>query len=156
METIQTLTSRFATNGLLDWIGVRPERYADLIALESVEMSHAGLIGDHYQSGGKRAVTLVQHEHLVVISNFLAGKQVEPGLLRRNLVVSGINLLGLRNRQFRIGDAVLEGSGICAPCSRMETAFGNGGYTAVRGHGGITARIIEPGALSVGDVVAAI
>jgi MOSC domain-containing protein YiiM len=79
---------------------------------------------------------------------------IDPGLLRRNLVVSGINLLALQRAQFRIGSVVLEGTGPCHPCSRMEAALGPGGYNAMRGHGGITAKVITPGEIKVGDAVA--
>ncbi|MEM8821298.1 MAG: MOSC domain-containing protein, partial [Pseudomonadota bacterium] len=93
---------------------------------------------------------------LAVIAALLGQNAVAPELLRRNIVVGGINLLGLRNRRFRIGSAVLEGSGLCAPCSRMETALGHGGYTAVRGHGGITASVVLAGQVALGDSVAPI
>ena len=51
----------------------------------------------------------------------------------------------------RIGQALLETSVECHPCSRMEETLGVGGYNAMRGLGGITARIIEDGRVVVGD-----
>lgn len=98
----------------------------------------------------------MQAEHLPVIAQLaqLSGvAAVDPVRLRRNLVVSGINLLALRNARVQVGDAVLEIVGPCAPCSRMETEVGPGAYAAMRGHGGMTARVITTGAIRVGDVV---
>ena len=68
-------------------------------------------------------------------------------------MVSGINLLALKDKQFSIGEVVLEFSGLCHPCSRMEEYLGPGGYNAMRGHGGINARIITGGVIHVGDAV---
>jgi MOSC domain-containing protein YiiM len=64
-----------------------------------------------------------------------------PATLRRNLVVSGINLVALKGQRFQIGDAVLEGTSFAHPCSRMEEVLGQGGYNAMRGHGGLCARV---------------
>lgn len=147
-----TLLSRFAGPGEVNWIGMRPGRREPMTAVASVEVQENGLVGDRRENPGKRAVTLIQAEHLPVISSF-AGKPVSADLLRRNLVVSGVNLLALRKAEFRIGTAVLRGSGLCAPCSRMEEALGPGGYNAVRGHGGITAEVISPGRVAIGDAV---
>jgi len=69
------------------------------------------------------------------------------------LVVSGINLLALKKATFRIGEALLQGTGPCEPCSRLEENLGPGGYNAMRGHGGICARVIEAGRVRVGDPV---
>ena len=74
-------------------------------------------------------------------------------MLRRNIVVSGINLLALKHQQFQVGEVLLETTGICAPCSRMEENLGAGGYNSMRGHGGITAKIIQGGQIKIGDIV---
>jgi len=122
---------------------------------ECVETNvEVGLVGDRYAgSSGKRQVTLIQYEHLAVIASMLNLKEVDPTLLRRNIAVSGINLLALKDKQFTVGDAVLEYTGLCHPCSFMEQTFGAGGYNAVRGHGGLTARVVRSGSIRLSDKV---
>jgi MOSC domain-containing protein YiiM len=100
-----------------------------------------------------RQVTLVQAEHLAVIARLAGVERVDPAALRRNVVVSGINLLALKNQRVRVGAALLQIIGPCQPCSRMEEASGPGGYAAMRGHGGMTARVLEGGSIAVGDPV---
>jgi len=151
-ETIRELIARFAQPGQVTWIGLRPERRGAVLPVEEVVVSARGLEGDHGASD-KRAVTLVQAEHLAVIGAMLGRGPVAPSDLRRNLVVSGLNLAALKGRQLRIGTAVLEVTTICAPCSRMEETFGRGGYSAVRGHGGYCARVLAPGVVRLCDAV---
>jgi MOSC domain-containing protein YiiM len=141
--------------GRVVWIGVRHARREALQAVSSV-IAHTGegLEGDHYsRRGGSRQVTLIQAESLRAIASHLGRGEVSPFDLRRNIVTEGINLNALKDRRFRIGDAVLEASGECHPCSRMEETFGAGGYNAVRGVGGITARVIEGGAIRLASVI---
>lgn len=154
-DSLQNLFDTLPQVGKLQWIGIRPERKAPMIELNSVEaIAGRGLVGDRYSSKhGKRQVTLIQGEHLTAIASLLGRDNVAPALLRRNLVVTGINLIALKDKQFRVGGALLEYTGLCHPCSAMETTFGAGGYNAVRGHGGITAIIIETGVIAVGDLV---
>lgn len=154
-DSLQDLFDTLPQIGRLQWIGIRPARKAPMIELNAVEaIAGRGLVGDRYNSkNGKRQVTLIQGEHLLAIASLLGRNDVAPALLRRNLVVTGINLLALKDKQFRVGSAILEYTGLCHPCSAMETTFGAGGYNAVRGHGGITARIIESGTIKVGDSV---
>ncbi len=111
-----------------------------------------GVDGDRSREG-KRAVTLIQQEHLSAIGSYLGQGPVSPEILRRNLVVSGINLAALKGREVQMGEAVLRFTVICAPCSRMEEALGKGGYSAVRGHGGWCAEVVRPGRVRLGDVV---
>ena len=106
MERMAELIARYARPGRVEWIGVRPERRGAMRALETVEVTEAGLAGDHGRAG-KRAVTLVQAEHLAVIGAFLGRDAAPAEALRRNLVVSGINLAGLRGRAVALGGASL-------------------------------------------------
>lgn len=127
-----------------------------MIELEAVQIGlDKGLEGDRFGGGASnpRQVTLIQYEHLSVIAACLGLDSVSPSQLRRNIVVSGINLLALKDKKFRIGDAILEYSGCCHPCSKMERQLGKGGYNAVRGHGGITARVQESGLVRLLDPV---
>ena len=144
--------------GKVEWIGLRPARDEAMIATGTVEaIAGAGLIGDRYKSGsGKRGITLIQAEHLPAIAALAQRPDLTPALLRRNVVVSGIPLIALKQRRFRIGTAVFEGTEECDPCSRMEDALGQGGYNAMRGHGGLCARIVEGGTFGLGDALEAL
>ena len=147
------MMARHARAGRIDWIGLRPARRADVVSVDEAQVTATGLSGDHAPEG-KRALTLIQAEHLPVIAALASLAEVPPALLRRNIVVSGLNLLGFRKAQLQIGAAIIEVSGPCPPCSRMEEALGHGGYTAVRGHGGVYASVIRPGTIRIGDAVA--
>jgi MOSC domain-containing protein YiiM len=153
---LKELLSNVPRAGTVEWMGVRPARREPVVIVDTVEARVGqGLTGDRFRGGAssKRQVTLIQAEHLPVIARLLGLDRVDPALLRRNIVVGGINLLALNGAQFAMGDALMEGTGPCHPCSRMEETFGTGGYNAVRGHGGITARVLSGGVIRVGDPV---
>ncbi len=157
-SVIARLLNTLPQVGRLEWIGIRPARRVAVESVESVAvLTDSHLVGDHAspKPGGKRQITLIQHEHLAAIAGFLGlPGPLNPARLRRNLVVSGLNLLALKNRRVWLGETViLEITGECHPCSRMEEELGPGGYNALRGHGGLTARIVAGGWLRVGDAV---
>lgn len=146
------LLSQFPRPGRIEAILLRPGRRAGPQEVDGAELALSGLEGDHARPG-KRALTLIQAEHLPVISS-LVGREATAELLRRNLVVSGINLGALRGARLRIGPtAEVEITSPCAPCSRMEEALGPGGYNAVRGHGGWCATVMRLGRISLGDEI---
>ncbi len=144
--------------GQLAWIGVRPAHDAPMVSLREAELvAERGITGDRAAAGrvgGKRQVTLLQREHLPVIAALTGRMDVVPEQLRRNLVVAGINLLALKNLRFAIGNEVeLEGTGPCEPCAKMDEVLGEGGFQAMRGHGGITSRVLRGGKVRIGDEV---
>jgi MOSC domain-containing protein YiiM len=159
MKTIRDLNAPPHVIGRLDAIIVRGKPRDPARSIEATEaLAGIGLADDRLGQRGEaelstRQVTLIQAEHLPVIAQLARVDAVDPMRLRRNLVVSGINLLALRNVRVRVGNAVLEIVGPCAPCSRMEEEVGPGAYAAMRGHGGMTARIVEGGPIRVGDAV---
>ncbi len=152
MSAFAEMIARFAQPGRIEAIYLREARLAVPLAAARAVVTLEGLEGDHGRPG-KRAVTLMQAEHLNAIGAMLGQGAVDAATLRRNILVSGLNLNALKGREVRLGGAVLRITGICAPCSRMETALGPGGYSAMRGHGGWCAEVRQPGEIALGDAV---
>ncbi len=156
MDTIDDLKDSLPQIGRLEWIGIARARRDEIEELhEATLQPGTGIDGEHHAVSGnsERQITLIQHEHLPVIAALSQRDNVTPARLRRNLVVSGINLLALKDRDFRVGNVLLKGTGPCVPCSLMEENLGPGGYNAMRGHGGITATVLQAGTIHVGDQV---
>jgi MOSC domain-containing protein YiiM len=168
MQPISQLARHFPRPGRLVWIGIRPQKRGPITTPTKVTLSPAtGLAGDHYAgrvdgpTGANRQLTLIQAEHLPVVAALTNRHALDPAVLRRNFVVSGLNLLALNGQYLRIGpdpdhSPVVQITGQCHPCSKMETALGPGGYNAMRGHGGLTARVIRGGTARIGDEVTVI
>jgi MOSC domain-containing protein YiiM len=156
----QRLLARYTRHlppGELVWIGLRPRRRAPMMAVPAVDaLAGLGLAGDHRcgkTPGSARQVTLISEEYIGQIAHFTGRGDVAPELLRRNLVLRGINLTALRHQRFAIGGALFEATALCHPCARMEEALGEGGVAAMLGHGGLCARILQGGRIALGDAV---
>ncbi|UTF61788.1 MOSC domain-containing protein [Gilvimarinus sp. DA14] len=143
--------------GRLEWIGLRSVHRGRIHVVKSAEaIADRGLAGDHRSSktpGSGRQVTLISREFIQQICQHTGLAEIDPVLLRRNLVVSGLNLNLLRHQRVQIGEVVLEPAALCHPCSRMNQNLGPGGAAAMYGYGGLCARIVQGGRLAVGDAV---
>ena len=154
---LKELMQTFAHEGKVEWLSYRPgpTPRGEILVVDEIEVSEKkGIEGDRYKgSSKKRQITLIQAEHIEAVRKMLQKQSIDPTLLRRNIVVSGLNLLALNNLEFKIGEAILKMTGYCHPCSRMEQNLGTGGYNAMRGHGGITCMVIKAGKIRLGDSV---
>lgn len=142
--------------GRVEWIGVSSGNRATITPLQEVEILEGkGLTGDYHAKTrwSHRQVTLIQHDHLPEIARLHGTADVTPDKLRRNVAISGIDLSHFMRRRFRIGDVLLEGTGPCDPCNRMDENLGPGGKEAMKDKGGITARVLRGGMIRVGDAV---
>jgi len=143
--------------GTLEWIGLRNERRGEIQVVERAQaLVGLGLEGDHRclkSPGSARQVTLISREYIQQIAMQLGLQSIDPMLLRRNLVISGMNMNLLRFQRLQVGEAIFETSALCDPCSRMDEALGKGGAAAMFGYGGLCAKVIQGGRITVGDSV---
>ena len=156
MQKINELKQHFPSVGRVEWLAIRPQKGKPVTELTKVEavIDH-GLLGDKagQRPGGKRQVTLIQAEYLPLIQSLLSDVGISFLELRRNIAVSGINLNALKDHVIQIGRATFEVTGYCHPCSKLEQQLGYGAFNALRGHGGLTAKVIVSGNIKLGDEV---
>lgn len=152
MSDLKDMMARFAKPGRVERIYLRSSRRIAPAPMETALLTEAGLDGDHSRPG-KRAVTLIQAEHIPVIAALSQASEITARDLRRNIVVSGLNLTAFRGQKLQIGTGIIELTVPCHPCSRMEELLGHGGYTAMRGHGGFCASVVEGGEIAIGATV---
>ena len=159
MKTMKELLNTMPQRGQIQWMGLRSKKREPLVEVASAQIDlENGLQGDHYSGKSKkRQITLIQAEYLEAVASILKKEDINPQLTRRNILVSGINLIALKDRKISLGkEVILEVTGECHPCSRMEENLGPGGYNAMRSHGGITAKVIQGGTIHLNDEVALI
>jgi MOSC domain-containing protein YiiM len=156
MQKVAELKQHFPNPGKVEWIGVRISRGSVIDEKTYIEAAQGrGLVGDKAgeRAGGNRQVTLIQAEYMDVIRSLLPESGITLADLRRNIAISGINLNALKECTVQIGLAKLEITGFCHPCSKLESQLGAGVFNALRGHGGLTAKVVESGIIRVGDPI---
>lgn len=125
---------------------------------ELICLAGRGLAGDRFldfKPGYRGQITffaLETHEHL---QRLLGGAQRGPSLYRRNVVTRGLNLNVLIGEEFEIQGVRFAGTEESRPCGWMDQAFGPGAEKALRGMGGLRARILTSGVLRAGNASAA-
>ncbi len=72
-----------------------------------------------------------------------------PSVLRRNIYVRGVDLDALIGCAFMVQGVPFEGVEECRPCYWMDRAFGPGAEAFLRGRGGLRARVLADGVLTL-------
>ena len=70
-----------------------------------------------------------------------------PSVFRRNVIVSGVDLNTLISREFEVQGLRFTGVCECTPCHWMDQAFHPGAEEALKGCGGLRAKILSSGTL---------
>lgn len=119
---------------------------APLIEATSVQaLEERGLDGDrHAKPNSRRSVLLMEVETLESFG-------LKPGDVREQVTVRNLDLNALVfGSRLRVGTTVLEVGGPCAPCERMDEVQA-GLQAALEGRRGRFFRIVQAGAIAVGD-----
>jgi MOSC domain-containing protein YiiM len=98
----------------------------------------------HGRPGSKRQVCLIDRETLDRLG-------LAPGIVKENITTKGIDFQSLATGNvLRIGDCVLEITGPCNPCARMDE-IRMGLQEELRGQRGWLCRVTEAGIIRRGD-----
>jgi MOSC domain-containing protein YiiM len=147
--------------GVIEGIFVTGEGSAAMERVEEVRtVEGCGIEGDRYcegtgfwtRYGDVCQVTLIEGEDLDYIEDEL-GIRVRDGEHRRNIVTRGIRLLDLRRKRFRVGKTLLEFDRSRPPCRHVQDLSEPGMTRALKGRGGICARVIEAGVIRTQDAI---
>jgi MOSC domain-containing protein YiiM len=113
-----------------------------------------GIRGDRfydYRENYKGQITFFSSEVFEKLGRHCGLTSKSPGVLRRNVIVSGIDLNELIGQEFTIQGVRFHGTGHCKPCYWMDQAFAPGTEDFLEGNGGLRAEILTDGAIAVGD-----
>jgi len=141
--------------GSLAGIALRERTFAELREAASAEVTEAGLEGDSRSRGStdeRRIVLLFRSQWREACDQL--GAALPWTARRANLLVDGLPNPGVRRRRIWIGDLLLEVTGECDPCSRMDGVHpGLRAALAPGLRGGLTCRVRCGGSIRVGDSV---
>lgn len=97
----------------------------------------------------KGQITFFDHAVYERISRDFDPSDLDPAGFRRNVITAGIDLNTLIGQRFTIQGLEFEGSEECRPCYWMDESVTPGMHEALKGHGGLRARILTSGKLCV-------
>ena len=133
----------------------KPPGETPMETVDKVEcVAGSGLRGDRYfdhKDDYKGQVTFFAEEVHQRLCEQLGRypDEVETSVYRRNVITRGVDLNTLIGKDFEVQGVRFRGSEECSPCYWMDRAFGPGAEVALKGNGGLRARILSDGELAV-------
>ena len=109
-----------------------------------------GLVGDRFldfKDDYKGQISVFENEVYVALCEELQVRDKPPWVFRRNVITHGASLNPLIGLEFEIQGVRFLGVEESKPCHWMNDAFGAGAEEAMRGRGGLRARILSDGVL---------
>ena len=133
--------------------GRQPDDYP-LQEVDEIEcVAGHGIRGDRfydYRANYKGQITFFSLEVFDRLRAAFPHVDKSAGVLRRNVIVSGVNLNTLIGEDFQLQGVRFHGTAHCKPCLWLDTAFAPGAEKALAGHGGLRAQILTSGRLQTG------
>jgi MOSC domain-containing protein YiiM len=134
--------------------GRAPDNFP-LVEVPQIEcVAGSGIRGDRfydYRDDYKGQITFFSLEVFEKLASHFRLTNKSAGDLRRNVVVSGVNLNDLIGEEFSIQGVRLRGTAHCKPCYWMNQALASGAEKFLQGNGGLRAQILSDGVIAVGD-----
>ena len=122
-----------------------------IVEVDNIEcVTGKGLVGDRYfaeKEDFKGQITffaLEVHRQLCAQFGQLA---TPPSVYRRNVITEGLDLNALIGKEFELQGIRFLGTEECKPCYWMDQAVAPGAEDAMKGHGGLRAKILTTGIL---------
>lgn len=142
-------------NARVERLGLAPVAAAPMEARPFLDLvAGVGVAGDRYAEGGGTWADWPDREVTLVEAETADDLGLDALLLRRNVVTRGADLGALEGRRFALGGALLEGVRPCDPCAHLESMVGKPGLKSrMAGRGGLRARVVAGGRVSVGDAI---
>jgi MOSC domain-containing protein YiiM len=136
--------------GKVEQIAISPDEHVLPAAVEAVEVTDRGIVGDRYHDKGD--ITLIEAE---AIEGFRTdtGLELTHEESRRQVLTRGVRLNELVGKRFTVGEVEVVGREWCEPCNHLQSMTRPGVLRGLVHRAGLNADIVKPGRIAVGDEV---
>ena len=132
--------------------GQEPSQHPMIECAEIMCLAERGIEGDRYcdfKPDYKGQITFFSNEVYEDVCEKFGVRDRPPSAFRRNIIVEGADLNALIGREFEVQGVRFLGTQESAPCHWMNTAFAPGAEEALKGRGGLRAKVLSDGVLRV-------